>query len=81
MLIVESLHLLSRAAALSAQAQLSQIIDAGITVVAASDDREYNVESLKRDPMSLVYSLLVMIPAHKVVLSRNRISKKERTPI
>lgn len=80
-LIVESLDRLSRAAALSAQAQLSQIIDAGITVVTASDDREYNAESLKRDPMSLVYSLLVMIRAHeeserKSDRSRDGIRKK-----
>lgn len=64
-LIVESLDRLSRAEPVVAQAQLSQIVNAGITVVTASDNREYNRERLKAQPMDLVYSLLVMIRAHE----------------
>jgi len=64
-LIVESLDRLSRAEPVVAQAQLSQIVNAGITVVTASDNREYNREKLKAQPMDLVYSLLVMIRAHE----------------
>lgn len=64
-LIVEGLDRLSRAEPLQAQAQLAQIINAGITVVTASDGREYNRQSLKAQPMDLVYSLLVMIRAHE----------------
>lgn len=64
-LIVEGLDRLSRAEPLQAQAQLAQIINAGITVVTASDGREYNREGLKAQPMDLVYSLLVMIRAHE----------------
>lgn len=64
-LIVEGLDRLSRAEPLQAQAQLAQIVNAGITVVTASDDREYNRERLKAQPMDLVYSLLVMIRAHE----------------
>lgn len=64
-LIVEGLDRLSRAEPILAQAQLAQIINAGITVVTASDGREYNRESLKAQPMDLVYSLLVMIRAHE----------------
>lgn len=64
-LIVEGLDRLSRAEPILAQAQLAQIINAGITVVTASDAREYNRESLKAQPMDLVYSLLVMIRAHE----------------
>jgi DNA invertase Pin-like site-specific DNA recombinase len=64
-LIVESLDRLSRAEPILAQAQLSQIVNAGITVVTASDNREYNRERLKAQPMDLVYSLLVMIRAHE----------------
>jgi hypothetical protein len=56
---------LSRAEPIQAQAQLAQIINAGITVVTASDGREYNRASLKAQPMDLVYSLLVMIRAHE----------------
>ncbi|WP_284186366.1 recombinase family protein [Zoogloea oryzae] len=64
-LIVEALDRLSRAEPIVAQAQLAQIINAGITVVTASDGREYNREGLKAQPMDLVYSLLLMIQAHK----------------
>ncbi|WP_324295469.1 recombinase family protein [Burkholderia pseudomallei] len=64
-LIVEGLDRLSRAEPIQAQAQLAQIINAGITVVTASDGREYNRARLKAQPMDLVYSLLVMIRAHE----------------
>ncbi|WP_175926293.1 recombinase family protein [Burkholderia cepacia] len=64
-LIVEGLDRLSRAEPILAQAQLAQIVNAGITVVTASDGREYNRERLKAQPMDLVYSLLVMIRAHE----------------
>lgn len=64
-LVVEGLDRLSRAEPLQAQAQLAQIINAGISVVTASDGREYSRESLKAQPMDLVYSLLVMIRAHE----------------
>ena len=64
-LIVEGLDRLSRAEPIQAQAQLAQIINAGITVVTASDGREYNRQGLKAQPMDLVYSLLVMIRAHE----------------
>lgn len=64
-LIVEALDRLSRAEPIVAQAQLAQIINAGITVVTASDGREYNREGLKAQPMDLVYSLLIMIRAHE----------------
>lgn len=64
-LVVEGLDRLSRAEPIQAQAQLAQIINAGITVVTASDGREYSREVLKAQPMDLVYSLLVMIRAHE----------------
>lgn len=64
-LVVEGLDRLSRAEPIQAQAQLAQIINAGITVVTASDGREYNRDRLKEQPMDLVYSLLVMIRAHE----------------
>ena len=64
-LVVEGLDRLSRAEPIQAQAQLAQIINAGITVVTASDGREYNRERLKAQPTDLVYSLLVMIRAHE----------------
>lgn len=64
-LVVEGLDRLSRAEPIQAQAQLAQIVNAGITVVTASDGREYNRERLRAQPMDLVYSLLIMIRAHE----------------
>src|SRR5690606_31680679 len=64
-LIGGGLDRLSPAEPIQAQAQLAQIINAGITVVTASDGREYNRAGLKAQPMDLVYSLLVMIRAHE----------------
>lgn len=64
-LIVEGLDRLSRAEPIQAQAQLAQIVNAGLTVVTASDGKSYSRERLKANPMDLVYSLLVMIRAHE----------------
>ncbi|WP_240003824.1 recombinase family protein [Luteibacter mycovicinus] len=64
-LVVEGLDRLSRTAPLSAQAQLAQVVNAGITVVTASDGKEYSREGLTANPMDLIYSLLVMIRAHE----------------
>lgn len=64
-LVVEGLDRLSRAEPILAQAQLTQIINAGISVVTASDGRTYNRENLLAQPMDLVFSLLVMIRAHE----------------
>lgn len=64
-LVVEGLDRLSRAEPIQAQAQLASIINAGISVVTASDGKVYSRERLKLNPMDLVYSLLVMIRAHE----------------
>jgi len=64
-LIVEQLDRLSRAEPIVAQAQLAQIVNAGVTVVTAADNKTYSRESLRAAPMDLVYSLLVMIRAHE----------------
>lgn len=71
-LVVEGLDRLSRAEPILAQAQLAQIVNAGITVVTASDGREYNRESLKAQPMDLVYSLLIMIRAHEESATKSK---------
>lgn len=71
-LIVEGLDRLSRAEPMLAQAQLTQIITAGITVVTASDSKTYTRESLRTQPMDLVYSLLIMIRAHEESATKSR---------
>lgn len=49
-LIVEGLDRLSRAEPIQAQAQLAQIVNAGITVVTASDGKAYSSTRLKESP-------------------------------
>lgn len=65
MRIVGGLDRLSRVEPIQAQAQLDLIVNAGITVVTASDGKTYSREHLKANPMDLVYLLLVMIRAHE----------------
>jgi DNA invertase Pin-like site-specific DNA recombinase len=74
-LIVEGLDRLSRAEPIVAQAQLAQIINAGVTVVTAADNKIYSRESLKKNPMDLIYSLLVMIRAHEESDTKSRRAK------
>ena len=64
-LIIEALDRISRAEPIEAQAVLSQIIMAGIKVVTASDDQVYDRESLKKNPMYLVQSLLIFVRANE----------------
>lgn len=64
-LIVEQLDRLSRAVPLDAQAQLAQIVNAGVTVVTAADGQEYSRESIKANPFKLIMSLVVMIRANE----------------
>ncbi len=63
-LVVESFDRLSRANYKAAQKQLDRIIDAGVRVVTASDGKEYSRESVEADPMSFIYSTLLMVKAN-----------------
>lgn len=71
-LVVEGLDRLSRAEPIHAQAQLTNIINAGITVVTASDGKAYSRESFKANPMDLIYSILVMIRANEESETKSR---------
>lgn len=71
-LVVEALDRLSRAEVLDAQAQLISIINAGISVVTASDNRVYSRERLRDNPMDLIYSLLVMQRAHEESATKSK---------
>lgn len=64
-LIVEGLDRLSRAEPFQAQAQLAQIINAGMTVVTAQDGQTYSREIIKDNPYRLIHSLVVQIRAHE----------------
>ena len=71
-LIVEGLDRLSRAEPITAQAQLTQIINAGLTVVTAADGKQYSRESLRENPMDMIYSLLTMIRAHEESATKSK---------
>jgi DNA invertase Pin-like site-specific DNA recombinase len=57
-LLIESLDRLSRDRILSAQALFMQIIQAGITIVTLVDQRSYSFESVNRNPLDLIISLV-----------------------
>lgn len=64
-LVVEALDRLSRANPIDAQAQLASIVNAGLTVVTASDKQVYSRERLRKNPMQLMVGLMYMIKAHE----------------
>ena len=64
-LIIEGLDRMSRAEPIEAQSILSQIIMAGITVITASDNKVYDRETIKKNPMDLVLSLLIFVRANE----------------
>ena len=64
-LVIESLDRISRAEPLESQGIVAQIINAGITVITAVDRKEYNRESIKANPMDLVYIILILIRANE----------------
>jgi DNA invertase Pin-like site-specific DNA recombinase len=64
-LVIESLDRISRAAPLESQGVIAQIINADITVITAVDRKEYNKESIKQNPMDLIYIILTLIRANE----------------
>lgn len=64
-LLVESLDRLSRDHLLTAQALFLQIVQAGVTLVTLMDNRAYSMESLSRNPLDLVVSLVIMMRANE----------------
>jgi len=64
-LVIESLDRISRASPLESQGIVAQIINADITVITAVDGKEYNKETIKKNPMDLIYIVLVLIRANE----------------
>ncbi len=75
-LVVESFDRLSRANYKAALKQLDRIIEAGVRVVTASDDKEYSRESVEADPMSFIYSALLMVKANEESEQKSQRVKK-----
>jgi len=64
-LLVESFDRLSRETPLDALDQFKEIIDSGVTIVTLSDDKTYSKDSIKKDSMALMYTVMVMARAHE----------------
>ncbi|MBS0642301.1 MAG: recombinase family protein, partial [Proteobacteria bacterium] len=64
-LLIESLDRLSRDKILAAQALFMQILQAGVHIVTLTDQRCYSLESLNRNPLDLVISLVSMMRANE----------------
>lgn len=64
-LVIESLDRISRATPLESQGIMAKIINAGITVITAVDRKEFNKETIKQNPMDLIYIVLVLIRANE----------------
>lgn len=64
-LIVESLDRLSREMVLDALSLFTDIINAGIKIVTLSDAFEYDRQSIKKNPMQLMMSLMIMTRANE----------------
>jgi DNA invertase Pin-like site-specific DNA recombinase len=64
-LLVESLDRISRQYARKAQRVLEDIVDEGVTVVTLCDGRVYDSETLNRDPLTLLASLIIFIRANE----------------
>ncbi|MEM5403810.1 recombinase family protein [Paraburkholderia unamae] len=62
-LVVESLDRLSRAAVSKALTQLLNIINAGLRVVTAADNREYSEATVDSNPTELIVSITIMMRA------------------
>ncbi|MTI13822.1 recombinase family protein [Sansalvadorimonas verongulae] len=71
-LIVEALDRISRAEPIIAQGILTQIIVAGVKVVTAIDGQEYDRESVRKEPMKLVYSLLLFVRSNEESETKRR---------
>ena len=71
-LLVESLDRVSRDTAYDAQLTLQNIINTGVTVVTLLDGKEYSRESVREDPMAIVYSLMVFMRAHDESKTKSR---------
>jgi DNA invertase Pin-like site-specific DNA recombinase len=84
-LLIECLDRLSRAHILMAQSILSQLILAGIKVVSLVDHRVYSTDTLAKDPISLLYALIVFARANeesamKSVRAREAWKRKREVP-
>lgn len=63
-LLVESLDRISRDNAFDAQVTLSNIVSSGVSLVTLIDQKEYSLEVLRSDPMTMFYVVALLIRAN-----------------
>lgn len=71
-LLVEQLDRVSRLAPRRALRVLEDIVEAGVSVVTLNDERVYTSESMDRDPMDLMISILTFMRANEESATKSR---------
>lgn len=71
-LLVESLDRLSRDRIMAAQALFLRILESDVTIVTLCDQRAYSIESLNRNPLELIISLVSMMRASEESETKSR---------
>lgn len=71
-LLIETFDRMSRESAYDAQFTLQSIINEGVTVVTLTDSKQYSVEIMRSDPMSLIYSILLMSRSHEESATKSK---------
>lgn len=64
-LVVENLDRISRAHILDAQTLLMNLLKLGLTIVTGMDGKVYSAETIKENPMDLMYSIMLFSRAHE----------------
>lgn len=65
LILVENLDRISRQTARKALRLIEGIVEAGLTVVTLSDERQYTLETLDNDPIQLLLAILTFIRANE----------------
>lgn len=71
-LLIESLDRLSRQGVTDCNSLVTQIISAGITVVTAMDNKEYNKELIDKNPLELFAMLMIFMRANEESETKRR---------
>ena len=71
-LAVECIDRISRAQVTEALQLFLQIISAGITVATLQDEKMYSIESINKNPMDLMFSILVMMRANEESMTKSK---------
>ncbi len=71
-ILVESLDRLSRMSARKALRVIEEILEGGVSVITVGDGREYTLEGLDNDPLSLLLAILTLIRANEESTTKSK---------